>query len=207
MPVFPPYFDDLCEVRCIGTHPNGQVWENVFFVDRQGIGTFLAEAAEIAASFETFYAAWADRRATTVGFGSIEVVDRSSDAGATFIDAIAANGTDATEPLPGQIALVVTWLTGQGGRRRRGRTYLCGFAEAQNSTGGFPATACVADVQAAADALITNLQFNSHSLAVLSRGGPTKHKDGTETEWTPFYTEVASAVVDATYDTQRRRGR
>lgn len=206
MPVFPPYFPNLVEVRQIGTLPNGEPWNNVFFVEREGVGSFLAEATEIADAFNGAYLQIRDRIGADVGFARIDLVDRSVEGGELRSLVQAYNGLDATQILPGQVALVVSWRTTGTGRRRRGRTYLAGFTEAVNSSAGFPASAAVTDVENVFNELISVLAAAGHTLVILSRGGPTTLKDGTVQVWTPFTTPVFAAAVNPVFDTQRRRG-
>jgi hypothetical protein len=73
---------------------------------------------------------------------------------ATLIsDMAAAPGTRAGDPLPPQIALVLSKRTGLRGKSARGRMYLCGMSET-DSTLGVP----VAGLEVAAQALCSQLQ-------------------------------------------------
>jgi len=104
-------------------------------------------------------------------------------------------GTDTSAGmLPPQLALVVTLRTLKAGRSFRGRVYLAGFTEGQNTGGGQIDANCMT----AADAFVTalgapTLNGSETTLGVCSR---------TLLETNP----VTSIVVrDAQWDVQRRR--
>lgn len=110
-------------------------------------------------------------------------------------------GAAATETaaLPPQVALCVTLRTLLAGRRFRGRVYVPGFAELQNSPGGIAAGTggAVNFVTAIKSALVSN----GMDLGVISVPNDqlVPPKPG-------FITQVTSVVArDAVWDTQRRR--
>lgn len=135
-----------------------------------------------------------------VGLASVGIRDIRSANTAEFLDTGAATmGTNVSDLLPPQTALVVTLRTAQAGRSFRGRVYLPGFGESANSTTGTitSTTFCVDFVAAIQAALVSS----SLNLGVLSRPreAPLSPSAG-------FVTPVTSIVArDAVWDTQRRR--
>lgn len=140
---------------------------------------------------------------------------------AEYLDSGAiAPGSGTGDYLPGQNAVCVTLRTAKAGQSFRGRVYLGGFTETDNTTTGAIATglsnACVAFVTAIQSAL----NSNGLQLAVLSRPAyqTTKtvvvhHGDGseeTQTHVTAARAGEINAVVaivarNTIWDTQRRR--
>lgn len=109
-----------------------------------------------------------------------------------------SGGSGGTEPLPGEVALVLTLLTDLVSARGRGRLYIGPFNQAGDQTG--PAndsepsllvrnTLCVAAARLADAAVAAGCSWQ-----VLSRAGG-------------FINPVVGGYVDNAWDTQRRRGR
>jgi len=69
--------------------------------------------------------------ATSYQLTMIEATDRYAVGGAygSFTPAVPVYGTKAGDPLPANVASVVTWLTGLAGRRARGRTFMFGWTD------------------------------------------------------------------------------
>jgi len=138
-----------------------------------------------------------------------------------FLDAGAATGVGAgTESLPAQDALCITLRTAQSGKSARGRVYLSGFSEAQNTSVGLAATTAVDGAVAFIVAIQTALAASNMNLAVASR--PAYAFIDTRTWTLPTGTEVdtigrgnarpgqARLVTiiqsrNAAWETQRRR--
>lgn len=80
-----------------------------------------------------------------------------------------AVGTSAADPLPAQNAVNVTLRTAQSGKSKRGRVYIGGFDELQNSATGTIAPAASAAATAFVNAVSDGLDANGLTLAVLSR--------------------------------------
>lgn len=193
--MFPPYLPNLVEVTAVGEMPNGDDYANVFYVLDTDPGAWgSARAAAIAAPFEEFFSEVDAYLASGWSLSFFSLRDRSQAGGAVYEVPSAAAGAASGDPLPGQIALAVTWRTAQAGRRYRGRTYLGGFSEANSAAGGFPSSTMVTAIETSATDLIADLAGISADLQVLSRVGE-------------FSTEVTSAQVDSYFDTIRRRGR
>lgn len=119
---------------------------------------------------------------------------------AEFLDTGGAvAGTAPTGLLPPGVAFVVTLRTALAGRSFRGRVYLCGYDEGQNSAAGVNAgvSTSVAFVVAIQSALVAS----SLNLGVIHRP--------TEAPLAPtagFITPVTSIVArDNVWDSQRRR--
>lgn len=71
----------------------------------------------------------------------------------------------------------IDWATGAiaGGRRITGRTYIVPIVAAEFDASGLLTSACIADLQAAADALISGLLANGVVLSVWSRKNASTH--------------------------------
>jgi hypothetical protein len=107
---------------------------------------------------------------------------------------IASAGTSANDLLPRAASLVVTMRTSLAGRSFRGRSYVPGFDEAQNTVEGTAVPAATAAATAWIAAIRTAATARGHTLAVGSV------KLGISTPVT------AQIVRDNVWDTQRRRG-
>lgn len=117
-----------------------------------------------------------------------------------------------------QIAAVIRWRTQYAGRRKRGRTYLAGIADAQYASGALIAGA-VTGLQTQVDAMIaslgaggTNTTFTlgvwSERTATKTRYNPatkTMEWDGTAQDPAGAFEAVLSGSVQSTLYTQRRR--
>lgn len=175
---------------------NGDIAVNTFHVRNDVVADFTAaEAALIAASFEGF---WEDIRAeiaNNVTLQNINVRDASGVTGLSF-NHTPTNpaGTETTDPLPYQIALVSTIYTALNSRSGRGRVYLCGFGEVSNTSTGFCVSTTVSAIQTAWSNLIGALSVTDHEVGVFSR---------TLNQFNP----ATSINVNSTWDTQRRRNR
>jgi len=109
-----------------------------------------------------------------------------------------SGGTGGSEPLPGEVALVLSLRTTLNTARGRGRIYLGPFNQASDQTGpamdSQPSAAVRNDIAASAARLANQAVAGGCSWQVLSRAGG-------------FITEVTHGYVDDAWDTQRRRGR
>lgn len=87
---------------------------------------------------------------------------------ATGVTPVTGTGSAAGDPLPYATQGLVQWRTGQyiNGREIRGRTFLPGMLEA-NNTNGVPTTAFLGRINAAAATLIAdaNSDFNVYALS------------------------------------------
>lgn len=107
--------------------------------------------------------------------------------------AAAVPGTGAGNPLPNEVAAVVTLRTALAGRSYRGRAYFSGFIVGENSATG----SIVAGLNTALVTFVTNVQTDlaasGITMAVLSR----THLSGTPV--------TLIQTRDSEWDTQRRR--
>lgn len=136
----------------------------------------------------------------TVTLANVGIRDLRTANTAEFLDSGAAvAGTGANDILPLQISIVVTLRTAFAGRSFRGRVYVCGFNENQNSVtgaygGGAGPVTFITGVQSA-------LVASSLNLGVIHR--PT---EAPLPVTAGFITPVTSIVMrDSVWDTQRRR--
>lgn len=134
--------------------------------------------------------------ATTTSLISAGLRDVRTANQSEYVSAAAAvPGTGAGNPLPNEVAAVVTLRTALAGRRYRGRAYLGGFIVGENDATG----RIVAGLNTAMVTFMTNVQTDMAAqgitLAVLSR----KYL---------LATPVASITArDTSWDTQRSRKR
>lgn len=149
--------------------------------------------------------------------------DKRVAAAAEFLDtgaAVPGTGT-ADDPLPPQTAMCITLRTAQSGKSFRGRTYLGGFGELSNQTGGLIAgpasTAGIAFMNAVSAAMTSSgltfaVSTRAAEASVLQR--VTNHADGTTTTTVLSRTTAKSGNStpvtllqsrNAVWETQRRR--
>lgn len=130
------------------------------------------------------------------------------------------SGTGTGDPLPRQVAYVVSIKTAKAGARYRGRTYFGGLTETDNDTSAAAAAAVATNSVAFMNALASTLSGSGMGLAVVSRpayevtytktnvipGGTnqseTRTTDARPGEVTPYTSVSARNLV---WDSQRRR--
>lgn len=145
--------------------------------------------------------------ATTTSLISVGLRDIRTANQPEFVSVAAAvPGSGAGNPVPNQLAAVVTLRTALAGRSYRGRAYFGGFIVGENTAAG----AIVAGLNTALVAFVTNIQTDlaasAITLGVISRpfagdAGPPVH---------PARAGVVTPVTgiiarDTKWDTQRRR--
>jgi hypothetical protein len=108
-------------------------------------------------------------------------------------------GSVASDPLPKQVALVVTKQTGLGGRRYRGRMYLPFWHEGYNSAGNRPEAAAITAGDNIATLFLT-LQ------TVVGAGGSANLLPVLYHRATRTYDIITSHRTNGIWGTQRRRG-
>lgn len=205
---------------------NAQVGLNVLGVScPAGVTINQALADNIAAALKTNWASQAisSKLATSTQLTAIGIRDYRTANQAEFLGAPAGGigtGTATGDALPRHIALVATLRTDKAGKSFRGRFYMPGWAESENSATGSAS-------QTDADALVTwlllinsTLTSNGMATAVVSRPSDAitrtrtvTHSDGTVSTETRNYPARAGAVTPVTktqvrnlvWDTQRRR--
>lgn len=132
-------------------------YSNMFFD-----GVTEAEASAAATAAGVFWTAIADRIYTNLSgevLGDHAVVDPASGQTTQVYSGtpIAINCTDASPQMPPTVQGLIRWRSGVfvAGREVRGRTFVPVPSEASNTTGGLPEAVYTADLQAAADALVS----------------------------------------------------
>jgi hypothetical protein len=130
-------------------------------------------------------------------------------------------GTGVGDPLPGSLAAVVTLRTAGSGKSFRGRVYISGFCEAENSSAGAASAAVGTSIVAFITAIDTAITGSGLRLAVLTRPQDdivitetTTHSNGTTTARQLSHQTAKSGAArqvtiienrNATWETQRRR--
>lgn len=152
----------------------------------------------------------------------VGVRDLRTDHNAQFRDTGAAvAGTGTGDALPAGLACCITLRTAQSGKSFRGRVYLGGFNEAQNSAGGVIATAAATAAISFLNTTGSPMTAAGLTLAVLSLPSErvvdtrtTTHSDGSTTVETLSTTIAKSGNVsnvtalesrNALWEHQRRR--
>lgn len=170
----------------------------------------------------SFAAQWAGHVAAGSSLQKVGVRDLRVANQAEYVDSGAAqNGGAAADALPPQDAVVVTLRTAKAGRSYRGRVYLPGLSELDNTSAGVTSTAANTAAAAFINDIASRLQPLGLFLAVLSRPhdqvvitAVTTHSDGTttsrvlshETAKTGEINDVTLVQVrNARTETQRRR--
>ena len=147
--------DDACQIRFEIDFGADVVCNNVF---GRTLTTTLTQgvADDIANEAEELYGGLLGKMADEVTVRGITVTDlRTEGAPEFFTDAhsFPQVGTATGQPLPPQVAALLSWQTALRGRSYRGRTYLVGFAE-NFSDGRSVDSAIVASMESARDAIL-----------------------------------------------------
>ena len=164
-----PVFIPLCaSVRLIWSLPNGKTASNILH------GSYATPPPRTQTWINGLYTAITTAAATTThrsslsplcGLQAVAVRDMAQTTppgGWTEIRSNlgAVNGTGTGDPLPPSISYVVSLKTDRRGQESRGRVYLTGFTEAQNTPGGdclnTTGDACVAFIGAVSAAMTAN---------------------------------------------------
>jgi len=201
-----PIVPNTWEVRCHFSRTDGEEMVNTFYVDDGGGSLGPSDATDIVAVVE---GAWTDDlipyMSNSVSLDKITVTDLTTLSGPQFITASALVGALSDNPIPNQVAGVVTWRTDTRGRSFRGRTYLGGFTEA-HSVGGAPDGTLRSAMADWASDLNGGFAGLPHTQTVVSRyhqavaGVPP-----TIPRVTNLSTAITAWSVDLAWKTQRRR--
>lgn len=166
---------------------------------------------------------WAVRNHTTVQLVRVGLRDRRTPNTTEFLDAGAAvSGTSAAgDILPAQNALCITLRTALSGKSYRGRIYLGGMTENENSVGGVVGSATEISATGFLTGISSAMTASGLTLAVASRGADasvvtqtTTHQDGSTSEKVLYRIKDKSAAANAVtviqsrgvnMETQRRR--
>lgn len=177
-------------------------WEdeavNVFHLTN-GIVTWPLSVADTAVALDDFATAFGTNilplLATQQKVDQITATDVSVANGSQVTITSSGAGGIAQEPLPAQVAAVISWRTQQSGRRRRGRTFLPGIpsgAQDPNDNRLFTSTFCDDMAAAAGDFILDLFTANDWLMGVRSIADDVTR-------------EVLTATVDNRIDTQMRR--
>jgi hypothetical protein len=193
-----PVIADTLRVSVEGRMPNGHTWANVLHFRKSGALTFAGAIAVLDPILTPLYSGnaagtpgWRYNASSAASVVQIRYLPLDGVSAFTVI-AHAFNGANAGDPLPANVALVITLRTALRGRAHRGRCYWGGFEESSNTTGGVPTAGVVANVATVWGQLLTNLVASGVSLVVASY----LHSSAEN---------VTSLNVDSRWDTQRRR--
>jgi len=117
--------------------------------------------------------------------------------------AAAVPGTGSGDPLPNQLAAVVTLRTALAGKSYRGRAYFSGAIEAENDSTGHIAAGLNTALVTFMTNVQTDLATSGITLAVISR---PRSSPPFPIAWAGAVTPVTAIVTrDTEWDTQRRR--
>lgn len=194
-----------CRVTCTGATPGGEDWANVFHVrSRTAAANASPDSLDMSTFAALFVALYNDMdsvRATTCTLTNVVVTPLApaTDAPGEFPQSEA--GTDAGQPFPAPVSIVVSHRTALGGKSFRGRTFLSGFTEGA-STGDQRLTTTARDTIGTAFenlanglAVATATVYDASDLAVYSRK-------------LDVATPITSFRIGTIFDYQRsRRGR
>lgn len=213
------------QVRLISTLAGGAALHiNVLHAIRSGSTVINQDLANIlGAALKT---SWTTNIAPFAASGtSLEAVgvrDISSSNNAEFLDSGGiVSGTGVGDALPGSVALAVTLRTASTGQRYRGRNFIGGFTETENTTAAQASGALIVAVGNFFVSMKTEFTNNGLTMAVFSRPAEatqtrvtTIHSDGT-TSIKDTSTKARAAALspvtlvqvrNAVWDSQRRRG-
>lgn len=130
----PIILDGVCRVAAFGQCAGGQPWVSVFHVGVDGAASPESAATSVRDAYQDHLL---DAMSNSLTFGGVQFMDLSV-SGAT--GTLGPNptkpiiGTQASEPLPAQVAVVAIY--GPGDRQhRQGRNYLPGAVETHSSSG------------------------------------------------------------------------
>lgn len=105
-------------------------------------------------------------------FDKVELTDVREIGANQWVVDVGIAGTLAGDRLPSEVAGVLTLRTGFRDKRGRGRLFLFGFGETENTDDGQMASGLVDAIQAYGDQLLADLNTNGTPLGVISRSEP-----------------------------------
>jgi len=193
---------DVARVAVV--HSNGALPDqivNVFYFRRSGQWG-LPDIEQLADAFRTLWVQnIMNQLSTQTLLRRIEVRGERAQVDVSYQLPVvpAVGGTRGGDPLPPQIALCVTHLTGLTGRSRRGRTYFGMFSE-QNASNGFLDQTLVNGLVSGLGTIRTNLADQGWIHVVVSRVENRQRLPVAAT-----YNVIGYRAYDGVFDTQRRR--
>jgi hypothetical protein len=113
---------------------------NVFhFRQKAGFLSAINLIGEFQAGIQTQYRALVTSGLAISRYSCRSLIPYNTDFYETFPSPTLA-GTGGTTPVPPVCAGIITWRTGQPGRRKRGRTYIAGISQTQHTGGRLSAS-------------------------------------------------------------------
>lgn len=201
-----PVVPTTIEVRVHFVLANAEEMINVHNVEAGATVLDATLAQDLADAYEaTWTTNLQSHVSTSVLLDKIVVTDLRTANGPQFTITVGAEGLDATNPLPAQIAAVVRWTTNTRGRSYRGRTYLGGFCE-DDSAGQNMSVALTSDLNTFATSLPVSFSSALGDMVIVSRyhqvvpGTPP-----TVPRVTNITTPVTGSYVDLYWHTHRSR--
>lgn len=212
--------EDIARFAINGMY-DGRAVANVYDMQIDTTGSLTSRPSAVAGQAELLVSAWdstiLDAVVNDYTFVSVSYVDLDSDQGVTGTVTsggavtLPTNGRDSsTQPMPGNVSVLVTKLIAAGRTKRNGRTYICGISEGATDAGSANtmATGTTANWQADVD----EFRFLGESID----SGPgewaskfvvvrilTRSSNGAPL--TGDYEVVTSMLVQSRLATQRRR--
>jgi len=197
-----PVVTDAWQMVVHGTAPSSQSWENVFGIIAAG-DLDQTEADGLASSVATLYGVldgWSD----AYSVDSITVTDLRVLDGPQFDSAndLPVAGRDSANPLPLQVAALISWGTSHRGRSYRGRTYIPGFTETF-ANGAHVITDALDSLGDFRDLIVAP---GGHTFGVISRYEPNPSPPPSSVLRDPgMINEITDGTVHSLWKTQRRR--
>lgn len=184
----------IARVICSGAGGTGDVWSNVFHINTPTPLPTLPQAQLDA--FVGFYSTLTGGDVLGLNFTLSNIqIRRGSQSGSDIVTdhtfSLIESSANAT-PLPPQNCIAVTWRTVLSGRSFRGRTYVGPLGTYVLNGAGKVNAGSAGTILSAANGLRTSLQTAGTQLGVYSR---TRN----------IFTDITTAAVGLTVDTQRRR--
>jgi len=193
-----PLITNTIRAAVQGTTSAGHKWANILHFRKTGALSYAGAIVVLDPLLLAHYnvnngagVCWKQAASTTEKLVQISYTPLDG-ATATVVITHADAGTQAPEPLPANVSLVITLRTTTRGRSYRGRVYQNGFNEGSNIAPGIPSAGVVTGVNAQWNNFLTALGGSGVSLVVASYFLATA-------------TDVAACTVDSRWDTQRRR--
>lgn len=195
-----PVIADVVRCAVSGVGAAGTNWVNVLHYKKLGTDSYPVAIAVAQGLIADFYTNGGGV-GSLYGWGNFAVDDASvrrmvhtpldGVSASTVVD-VTIPGTGATEPLPPDTAVVISWRTAVRGPQARGRTYWAGMSEALNDSNGRLLAASQAQMITGANDFLAAMDTSNVPLVVAS------YKYA-------VYNEVVSATIDNVFDRQRRR--
>jgi len=196
-----PYLDGVIKI-VISYTIGGEVAINVVFVRTQDESSATQIQMQAAATkmYDALDAEWIPVVSDTVDLVDVEAIEWRAPDGILkrAVGTFPLAGDHTSNPMPANVALVVSHRTGHVGRSKRGRSYMLGFTESDVS-GNIPTAALALAASDTFTVYNTDIDADDLELIVYSL-----YEDGSA-RTTPASTPVTSHQVDLRVDTQRRR--